>query len=329
MYLRTRDWLVFTRTHSAFLTVSMTLIGALLAGTGPSPVWLAALALVAWVGHAGGFGQNNLFDLPYDRVDPSKAGQPLVRGVVGERPAWFLVTLLGYMAMVGGVLLSDPGTWRLTALAIGGFSVFGLLYNYTSKRSLLAPLWISTSYACIPLFGYWAAGGTWGLEIHYVVAYAFAQMIVQIGVWGYLKELAHPTEVNLYARLGSSARPLGGGIFEYRYSTSTVLVAWLLRLPVLVLVFAVPGLASQAGLVLFAMIAVGANHTVALLDGEWARARKVTMMVVAEIAVYWLLILSLRDALGDPWAFALITLPLAYFVAMNRVFWKRWVTPAV
>lgn len=327
-----RAWLVQHRAHTAALTAPGVLIAAVLAD--PAQPWwrYVGFGAVALACHASGFMVNGLLDLPWDRADPSKGHFPLVDGRIRERDAWLAALLVSYSAFAVGALLalgSPRAPWAL--LAFLGFAVFGSLYNHRAKVSLWGPLWISLSFACLPLWSWLASGGGWAPEIAYVAGYGLLMMAAQIAVSGYAKELGQDGEVNLLRTLGASATPTSEpGAFDYRFSGRSLAWSVGLRAP-LVLGAVAWGAWRAADIGFLAVFAAGALFAWAILlqSGTHARRTKVGAMAAAEVFAYLLLVASLGMDLGPSWTYGLLVLPILWFVSMNRVMFGRALAPAV
>ncbi len=320
-----RDWLVFSRTHTAALTIPGALMGAFLADPATTPTRLALVGVWAWLAHGAGFAVNNLLDLAWDRADPNKRHHPLVSGAIQERDAWLATLLASFAALVLGCWLGrdHPASW----LALWGFVGFGTLYNHQCKVSLLAPLWISVSFACIPLYAWLAMGGGWSWTILYLVAYSFLLMVAQIAVSGYAKDLACAGEVNLLRRWGAEVTPRG----EWHFPVEAIMMAFVLRWALATLgafyfalhlpiqVGALTGVAIQC---VAAWVLCGPLLRT-LRNGWMPRAQRVKWMGLAEILAYWFLVGSLAFDLLVAWVVGLVVAPLAYYVVANRVYWGR------
>lgn len=63
-------------------TLSLPLIGVASSGVTPTPRVIAALLAIGVAFHLFAYGLNDLIDLPLDRTEPQRSGDPLVRGVI-------------------------------------------------------------------------------------------------------------------------------------------------------------------------------------------------------------------------------------------------------
>lgn len=344
-----KDWIVLGRPHTASLTIPSTLLGAVVAGT--SDLLLVGL-LGAWalLFHYFGFVHNNLADLPHDKADPSKRHFPLVSGVIPASKArglWLagtaLVEGLGVLLLLrGGAGAAGPGL-------LAGFAslqvavVAGAAYNVLSKRSRSGPFVISASFAALPAFAFFAAGGKpadplQGALLLYVVAYSFLLMLHDIGYAGYLKDLA-PDPVNWLRAMGARAEPAPGegeGAYTYEFPMTVQAWAWFSRLlcPALAVAFVATHVApaqwalplALTALFTLALVAVFARLTRA---GTMPRQRKLAGMGASEATAYFIEVGSLGALLGLAGVAAFVVLPLAWFVTWNRFLWGTNVGPRV
>lgn len=331
------DWLRLGRPHTASLTIPGALLGVAAAGGGPWHVWLGVALWALWF-HYVGFLMNGLADLEHDRRDPSKAHFPLVTGVISVRAAdrvfvWGTALGLAAAGLIGG---------RWEALLPAFFATaFGIAYNLRSKRTLVAPFYISMAFAFIPLYGYLAAGGAFPVAsplAWLLFAYGFCMTFFQIAVSGYLKELPQVDQPNLLRRTGWDVLPVQ---LEPFYTSLFLKPGnpwpYLARVPCLVLapVIAVlllggfwPSVALSAALSLLGIGIVSVTAT-ELRAGRFDRPRRVRLMAVNEILAYWFLVVAMAPLLGVLGTLAFVVLPLAWFVAWNKLLWNSYVAPRV
>lgn len=323
-----RDWLVFSRTHTAALTIPGVLVSAYLAD--PTQGWprFTLFGVFALCAHASGFAINNLFDLSWDRSDPSKINHPLVAGRIRERDAWFATIIMMSMTFYLGAMLSR--TWTGTFFLLS-FVLFGTLYNYASKRTTAGPIYISISFASLPLYAWFASGGHADATLLYIAVYSFFLMVAQISISGYAKELAVEGEVNMLRDLGAYAtHQEAAGTYYYFFPAGVKLRSCILRAIMAGLAVGFTATLGGPRLLTFTL-AFLAYVTLQLVvaSGYWIRKRKVLLMGVSEILAYWALVVSLSPLLGTTWTIALVFGPLLYYILANKIFWNTWAAPAV
>lgn len=330
-----RTWLAAIRPNTSGLTVAGALLGAVVADTELSHDWLFLLAIGAWafILHSYGFLTNSIRDLPFDRADPSKAHFPLVCGVLSSHAAREAARYGCFATLVLGALLAGVSAGPLLLLL--AVVLFGEAYNFTSKRGRWALLWISLSFAALPAFTYSVAGGDWTRLVGwYVPAYTFVMILCQIGVWGYLKDLA-TDPVSILRDLGARATRVSESVYCYEIPPRAFLYAIGLRslAPGLACGFAaaVTGPSSDTVFgVAFATIGLAVLTGTALTSGLRGRSEKLYAIAAGEYMAYTLLLTSLLPiALGVEAWFALALGPALAAVTFNRITWGTWTEPRI
>lgn len=332
-----RDLLIQTRIHTAALTIPGVLLGAYLADPTQDAFRFLNFGILALLCHASGFLVNGLLDLPWDHIDPSKQHFPLVRGTITERQGWILALFLSYIAFALGTILANGN--RIAILFLLLFALAGTAYNALAKISLSGPLFISASFAALPLYAWTASNGPLNHPVAlYLGGYSFLLMLGQIAVSGYVKELAQTSEVNLLRRLGATAKkfPWSEDLYQYEIVATAYYVSFLFRYPLLLagVAFATmyqgsltPPLFAILGL-FFAILGLFAWHAV-ISSGQWFRSKKVFWMGIAEISAYWLLVTSLTGYLGTMLAIAFCILPVLWYAILNKIMWGQASAPRV
>jgi 4-hydroxybenzoate polyprenyltransferase len=333
----------------------------LAAWIGGAPLWtLPLFAILGIVAHLGGFGENGITDLAYDRGDPSKLDHPLVSGRVPFRRGLVFVyacQAAGVAVFVGVLGLAHEHS-GVPVLAFVGYILLGHAYNLLGKAwKPGAVLEISGAFALAFLACATAWTGRATDLVWAVATYAFAFTAFQIAVAGELKELGQRNEGNLLRRLGSRVGP---GLLGAASPTLATVVdsgasvtgdtepfllvgraTWwfglvLSALKALALAF-VASLVSGAVLwplwsfgtpwgTLIAFVsgfAFAAYSTVLLWPGPFDRGTRLRIMGIGEAGSYLLLVFALAPALW-PWLLpAFVVLPVLWFAGMNRWLWAR------
>lgn len=128
--------------------------GFLLASKGVfiAPLFLATLLGLALV-MASACICNNIIDMPSDALMKRTKKRPLVTGIIPEKNAWVLATLLG---VAGGAILwifTNPLTVFVAAF---GFFVYVVLYSMWKRHTIYGTAIGSIAGAVPPLVGYCA-----------------------------------------------------------------------------------------------------------------------------------------------------------------------------
>ncbi|MFZ2058383.1 MAG: UbiA family prenyltransferase [Acidimicrobiales bacterium] len=345
-----RDYLQLFRAQTAAVEGAGFPLAAWIGG---APLWtLPLFALVGILAHFGGFGENGITDLAYDRLDPSKAEHPLVTGRMTFRRAIGLV----YGCQAAGVVLfaaimvaTGHPYAAVPVFAFVGYIFLGHAYNFTGKWwKPGAVLEISGAFCLAFLAMATAWTGRADAVVWAVAVYAFLFTAFQIAIAGELKELARPNEENLLRRLGSrvespvpamdellSVAKRYGAIVNvgHRALTGDWLFtssrAWVLAnvlsaakavaLGAVAWMLGGPSWGMVVGIAAWAIFSV---YSFALLrSGPWNRPCRVKTMGIGEATSYLLLVFALASSL---WPYLLVTflvLPVVWFVSMNRALW--------
>lgn len=351
-----RDYLQIGRAQTAAVEGALFPLAALAGG---APLWaLPLFALLGIVQHLGGFGENSVSDLRYDRADPSKADHPLVAGRVsyaGGVAFVYGLQILGAGIFVG-ILAYTGVTWVFPVLAFVLYHVFGHAYNWLGKLNKPAA---SAEIALCFAFASLAVGSAWtgraDPAVWSLFVFALALVAFQIAVAGELKEIAQSNERNLLRRLGSRVGPglLGtaseafGAAVEAATRGGAVVVvkredltepflltsggAWALAWSLTAFKIAAlawigwvvggppwMGVGAAAGILLFT------GYTFALLlPGPFDRPRRMRLMGLGEAASVLVVVVPLAPILGW-WLWApFLVLPFLWFAGMNRILWAR------
>lgn len=311
-------FLRLTRCHTANVTISGVLLGSLIAGC-PFLTWQTLwLALFAFCFHAFGFSLNDYFDAPMDRL-AGKLHKPLVNGDVDIRTAGAVITA-GYGLMTAiGVFLSGLNPWALFFLLVSIF--YGVAYNFYSKKTAHGTPLICASFCALPLFSYFASGGS-GADplIWLVVAYALAMMGHEIAYLGFFKD---PSDRhNLLVDLGCKH---DGKVFVP--SLKAKLMAYGVRygnclLALAILLFAGSDIVAFA-LLMILMALMMTMVKVSCEDRVFDRKRVIKICSLTEIFTFFVLIVALQGVYGWPGVVFFIVGPLVWFCAWNRLLWGK------
>lgn len=321
----TSRWLRLLRIHTSSLTQPVVLLGLVLAGVKVG--WMyPVFALFAVIYHAAGFIQNDIYDHRQDQSDPAKKHFPLVTGEISIKQARLLYIILTLLLLLGGLKLSNGRPAAILALI--GAVLFGILYNVRSKTDLFSPLYIAAAFVILPVFSFYSYARHLNSLTLAVIGYLFFLMLFQIGVEGYMKDLS-ADRVSLLHRLGTQTLPDG----TLHVSTATRWFAWMLRLPALILMVIIASLAgtSPLGLILACLFMLGNGWaTVRLLrGGRYNQHKRVRFCAIIEVFTYSQLICALQGLLGWTGTAVFILYPYIWFLILNQLTWKTWITPRV
>jgi 4-hydroxybenzoate polyprenyltransferase len=350
-----RDFMQLGRTQTACAEGA---VFPLIAYLGGAPLWtLPLFALIGFLVHVGGFAENGMSDLKYDRTDPNKSHHPVVAGRIPTRSGWIFAE--GVFA-AGAILFFALALYRgayLAMLPFAGFLVFARAYNFLGKSwKPGAVLSISLCFSLSPL----ACGMLWTDRISPIVfavfLFAFALEAFQIAVSGEIKDVGQMEEKNLLRDLGARLTPGGpmnyitpllltndttasargrafSGDWFYPGLAAFVLAGVLTLAKILTLEWVAsvvvvswswPGgflWILMSGIVGTLVLAVGYLLPV-LAPGPFDRGRRVRTMGLGEAAGYLLLVLVVSPLLL-PWLWLpFVVVPVLWYAGFNRAIWS-------
>jgi len=324
--MKIRPFLKLVRIHTSSLTQGGVLIAAILAGERRIPI-LIAYALWAILFHAVGFVDNNIEDYEHDRKDPAKNHFPLVTGEVPLKQAKTFCYTGMLIAFLLGIWMAE---FRLLPVAFLLLTfTFGRLYNALSKRSIFSPVYISGSFTSLVLFAYYSRYG--GCDLNPLIAlftlYTFFLMFWQTAWEGYTKDI-ESDRVNLLRVIGCKVQ---NGIFEP--STIGKIFGWGFRLPTVIIGLAILFVTGGEPIALlgFATLSVGVLYSAYRLvkKRRYDHGETVMYCAVTEVLVYFSIVIALHRVLGTLATLTLIFYPIIWFITLNRLTWKTWITPRV
>jgi len=316
-------WLRFLRLHTSCLTQGIVLLGYLLAGNGLNwgiLPWLAFAILF----HAVGFGHNNLCDYEADMKDVHKRHFPLITGQIGYMRASRIVYLSLAILVLYGLFLPlalgsrSPLPGLLLVIAV----LNGLAYNFESKESLLAPLYITFCFPPLLLYSYCTyqalpSGTAWMAFLYTVL-----QQFYQIAVSGYMKDLKADRK-NLAIALGS--RIQGDGWFLP--SSKFLVLAFIPKFLPAIWLLNLTGMAWALSMLAYL---AGCWFVLHMIQPQtYDNAKTVRRAALIEIFTHFALILALLDQIGPSSAAFLIGYELAFYISLNRVLWGTIIRPRV
>lgn len=322
-----KDWVQLGRPHTAALTTAIVIIGWLVAG-GALLSWTTLfLFIIGLLFHYSGFVHNNICDFKDDLNDPAKSHWAMNRGAISMNRAYaaWLGSAIAMFALAAWV--THWNIWAMLVLVLA--FIFGAFYNLACKKTVIAPVLISVSFMLLPLFGFLVVSQNLTLVLWLVLAYAFSQMMFQIAVEGYLKDI-DSDRVNGLRRLGAGTYIVNGertlvsstsaNVFSFCLKFMTVYIGTLILvlfnedfLPVFVcFIFTTLSIATGLKLLEF---------------GKFDR--RVIWCSATEILVYFALVWALLGPIGLPAALLLTLYPILWFVVMNKYLWGTVLAPKV
>lgn len=229
--LRETDRLI--RIHFLFFSSLLPILGASTVRRDLGGGQIAALLGVGLCFHIYSYVLNDVLDLPVDRTQPARQGDPLVRGAVRPWQA-LLLALLPVPLTVPLTIRLGGGAWAYATLA-GGFALMAV-YNLWGKRCPVPPLTDAIqgiAWGSLALYAALALGGTPNGLTWVVAAYGAGFILHINGIHGGLRDLANDLASGARTTaifLGARPAPDGGmrvplGIPVFAYSVFAALVA--------------------------------------------------------------------------------------------------------
>jgi len=194
-FRRAWEWVLITdrfiRLHQLFFTAVWALLGAASVGRDLAPGELGALLGVVLAFHIYTYVLNDVIDLPLDRTQPQRSGDPLVSGAIRPWQALLIALVQPVLAVLLTTVLG--GSWRAHATLLGGFALMGA-YNLWGKCCYVPPLtdaiqgcaWGSLAIYAPLALGAEPSGLAWTVAV-YVAVFT----LLFNGVHGSLRDLAN------------------------------------------------------------------------------------------------------------------------------------------
>jgi len=144
-------------------------------------------------------------------------------------------------------------------------------------------------------------------------------MFWQIAWEGYIKDI-ESDRVNLLRIIGCR---VWSGTFEP--SIIEKIFGWGFRLPTIIIGFAILWVTGgdPVALLGFSTLSVG------VLYSAYDHGETVMCCAVTEVLVYFSIVLALHRVIGTLATLTLIFYPTLWFITLNRITWKTWITPRV
>lgn len=348
------DFLRVFRSHTTPATV---LIAIPFYALGGGNVWSwHGLLVLLWsiLVHWSGYGANSVTDawVGYDQLDTNKQHFPLVAGRIkigtGIKVLQNMLLICSVIASLiilcgnGDKVLSltflvisitagfnyNSGINKVTALKFLYLSLFGVALASTCYYMSANPCGkILDVFLVIPTtlgltYPRWIVDQVFLFGLLYCVLGAF----YQIGWLGELKEIQHPSEVNLLSHLGAritddifepgKAR-LFGDFTKIGQLLSAFIIAYLVNNPLGYLILVVAG----AGTLFF--------HNRTAKKRKWVRNEVLTNSAKEEICVLFLLPLLFASIIGWNLVLPLIIFSLVWFIVFNKILWNTMLRPQV
>jgi len=206
---------------------------------------------------------------------------------------------------------------------------FGRLYNALSKRPIFSPVYISGSFTSLVLFAYYSRYKEYDFNplIMLFTLYTSFLMFWQIAWKGYIKDI-ESDKVNLLRVIGCKVM---NGTFEP--STLGKIFGWGFRLPIIIIGLAILYVTGGELVTLLGFAAIPAsvlyNSDKLVKKRRYNHGETAMYCAVTEVPVYFSIVLAPHRVLGTLATLTLIFYPVLWFITLNRITWKTWITPRV
>jgi 4-hydroxybenzoate polyprenyltransferase len=181
----------FIRLHQLFFTAVWAVLGAASVGRDVAVREFIALLGVVVAFHVYTYVLNDVIDLPIDRTQPQRSGDPLVSGAIQPRQALLIALVQPFFAVLLTIVLG--GSWRALATLLGGFALMGA-YNLWGKRCAFPPLTDAIqgcAWGSLAIYAPLALGAEPGGLAWTVAVYVATFTLLFNGVHGSLRDLAN------------------------------------------------------------------------------------------------------------------------------------------
>jgi len=288
----------------------------------------------------------------YDQLDPYKQHFPLVAGRIKISTAVkVLQSMLLLSSVIGSLLILYGNGDKALSLALlliattAGFNYNSGINKVTGFKFLYLTLFgVALAGSC-----YYMTANPYGrmLDVFLVIPsalglvyprwlveqvfmwgllYCMFGAFYQIGWLGELKEIQHPSEVNLLSQLGARVEEgvfhpgkvrLFGDLTKIGQLVSALFIVLLINEPILWVILII----SSIGALYF--------HNKTAKKREWVRNETLTDSAKEEICVLFLLPLLFAPIVGWNLILPLIAYSLGWFILFNKMMWNTILRPQV
>lgn len=322
-----KKYLQLTRAHTAPLEVVPAALGAAVATGSFWELNTLIWGVYGLLYHLAGYGMNSYTDWVngYDKEDENKSHHPLNTGKMSKRNANVTVFILLSVTILYAVYMISR-TVSFVILFIG--LLFGFLYNFYGKMTILKFLFISIAHSTVFAVPYIDSGGEmFSITFYFGMLYMLLWIMFQISVSGEIKDIAQDEE-NLLITLGS-------GVRDGRLCTSISSMVYAVVLKV----------ATFAALVIFMLsietrtvehLTVGALGVMAVYltaqmmeQGRYMRRERIRVMALIEMVMVFSLIAAVTEVIGVLAGVFLAVGSTTWVIVFNKIEWDTVVGPDV
>lgn len=322
-----KKYLQLTRAHTAPLEVIPAVIGASVA-TGS--FWEMNTLLWGVYGllyHLAGYGMNSYTDWVkgHDKEDENKSHHPLNTGAMTPRKANITVFILLILTVLYAIIIIDL-TVSFIVISIG--VLFGFLYNFYGKTTVLKFIFISIAHSTVFAVPYIDSGGdVYSATFLFGMLYMFLWIMFQISVSGEIKDIEQD-EQNLLQELGSyvSSSSLYTSVSSMVYAITLKVASFA------VLILFMFSIQSQvAEHIMVGAIGITSIYITSRLlkQGKYNRRGRVRDMSLIEMTMVFGLITATVSIIGTGAGLALAIGSTVWVLMFNKIEWNTVIGPEV
>lgn len=329
--MRFVEYLMMCRLHSSGVTISVVLLGLILAGGRVFSLTGLLFLVFGLIWHVVGFISNDFCDRELD-TQSKKTWKPLVTGTVPLLHAE-LIILYGLLAFLFlGIMLSSS---RIAVIALFAATSTGFAYNYSKSRTVFSPIFAVLAYSFLIAFPYFSIHPAISPVIILAMLYVAFMQLYQIAYSGFYKDIEEDPN-NLLKALGSgTAITIPGGIPTFEPNWLTRIFGWSVKSSNVVV-----------GLLLWSLLATSNWTLIPLLflfvvlfyfvyqqtiSQVIIKKKMLFNCVVVEVCSFYSFLFIIFPLLTTAEFVLFAVYPLAWFIIFNRIQWGKgwWLQPHV
>jgi 4-hydroxybenzoate polyprenyltransferase len=292
------------------------------------------LFIIGVIINIGGQVHNDLIDYDIDKHSKDLKERPLVKGTVSFIAAKIII-LFCLFSVFAIILYFYPNIFALSIIIIS--FVFGVLYNYYSKKIPGADLFLSVNMSLFLLFGAIVVTNNFnglediGIVTWIVFALTFIHVFLMDALGGGLKDAKNDREagaktlaVFLGVRVNNKFHiPLVYSFVILLFEISTIIIVFTSFI-IFDFRYSLPQVIMTILLTIFMVFSTLKMLTMKNFDRKRIKYHNRNH----ELSAYLLVPIILLNIIGIFWVILLIFLPIFWFIIFNYIFYRdSWINP--